>query len=781
MIAVTHGMAIVTAICLTCAVTAATATPYNPQPMTPEDALQTTRILDCIPVSPCVSPDRTRYAVRLVRGGLRCNCVVMQLVAGRMDSARESSQGTVVARLSSAALASNALSGPDTDTVSDANPLRWLDSKRVAFLWVDRTGVHQVVVVNIVTGKRTYLTHSTTQIQAYDVAANETVIYSAQVAKDPAASAALVRSGFTVGARADAFSVLNGELADSSVLDGLWNTAWFVQRVGGSPRRLELGTGGEDDTGNPSLRFVKLSHDGRHALVAAPPRRVPADWDSYSNELGERSFIGEFRKDPRSWFGRDVLQLHVVDLSSAEVRPLLAAPASFYTRAEWAPDDRSVLVGPTFLPTQAAGGDGIDGTAVATVETATGQVELVPQSVPRGSRVYLAWASPNVVTMELIDAAGTDTRKTYRKESGGWLAAEVAATRKDEATDLELRQDIHTPPKLYWVDHSKGISHVVVDPNPRLLRDYKLGSVEMIMGSMGATAKWTGLLFKPVNYQKDLAYPLVIQLQRGSDLGDAFTLYGWSENSGLGPSQIAAYAAQPLASRGMAVVELQVTGIQSGTPEEPEAAQRAVEAVVRQLSAIKLIDPARVGLSGFSRNGYYVDYVLAHSSNDFAAATAVDNFDASYMQTAMANWSADSSGVNGAQPFGDGLATWVKNAPGFRVDHFRTPLQFVGQSGGVAGTIMSYWELFSQLRHLGKPVELYVMPDADLHGSHDPQNPTQILAVQRRVVDWFDFWLNGHEDSDPAKPEQYRRWEKLCDMQKAANPDRPTFCVGTKH
>jgi hypothetical protein len=55
------------------------------------------------------------------------------------------------------------------------------------------------------------------------------------------------------------------------------------------------------------------------------------------------------------------------------------------------------------------------------------------------------------------------------------------------------------------------------------------------------------------------------------------------------------------------------------------------------------------------------------------------------------------------------------------------------------------------------------------------------LAVQRRVVDWFDFWLNGHEDSDPAKPEQYRRWEKLCDMQKAANPDRPTFCVGTKH
>jgi len=48
------------------------------------------------------------------------------------------------------------------------------------------------------------------------------------------------------------------------------------------------------------------------------------------------------------------------------------------------------------------------------------------------------------------------------------------------------------------------------------------------------------------------------------------------------------------------------------------------------------------------------------------------------------------------------------------------------------------------------------------------------------VVDWFRFWLQGYEDPDQAKTEQYRGWEHLCDMQIAQNPDRPTFCVRTK-
>jgi hypothetical protein len=34
------------------------------------------------------------------------------------------------------------------------------------------------------------------------------------------------------------------------------------------------------------------------------------------------------------------------------------------------------------------------------------------------------------------------------------------------------------------------------------------------------------------------------------------------------------------------------------------------------------------------------------------------------------------------------------------------------------------------------------------------------------LVDWFDFWLNGHEETDPAKSKQYARWRE---MKKSSN------------
>jgi hypothetical protein len=105
------------------------------------------------------------------------------------------------------------------------------------------------------------------------------------------------------------------------------------------------------------------------------------------------------------------------------------------------------------------------------------------------------------------------------------------------------------------------------------------------------------------------------------------------------------------------------------------------------------------------------------------------------------------------------LKTWLERSPGFNADKVRAPLRLQLESGGLAG-VMLKWEMFSRLRQLQKPVEFYVIPDIE-HGSHGLQNPTQCLAAQQGAVDWFDFWLNGREDPDPKKAEQYRRWREL--------------------
>jgi hypothetical protein len=86
------------------------------------------------------------------------------------------------------------------------------------------------------------------------------------------------------------------------------------------------------------------------------------------------------------------------------------------------------------------------------------------------------------------------------------------------------------------------------------------------------------------------------------------------------------------------------------------------------------------------------------------------------------------------------------------------------------------WEPYAGLRYLHKPVELIMLNT----GEHVLTNPAVRMASQGGSVDWFRFWLQGHEDSDPAKAEQYLRWEKLCDMQVAQNLNRPASCVRTK-
>jgi hypothetical protein len=64
-----------------------------------------------------------------------------------------------------------------------------------------------------------------------------------------------------------------------------------------------------------------------------------------------------------------------------------------------------------------------------------------------------------------------------------------------------------------------------------------------------------------------------------------------------------------------------------------------------------------------------------------------------------------------------------------------------------------YAAMFDQ----GKPVELQYMRS----GEHVIRKPLQVLAHQQMIVDWFDFWLNGHEEEDRTKADQYARWRKL--------------------
>ena len=115
----------------------------------------------------------------------------------------------------------------------------------------------------------------------------------------------------------------------------------------------------------------------------------------------------------------------------------------------------------------------------------------------------------------------------------------------------------------------------------------------------------------------------------------------------------------------------------------------------------------------------------------------------------------------------------MQRSPEFRADRVSTPLRVV-TLGDWPG-LLEMWEPYALLRLQGKPADLILLRSNE----HVLTNPAARLAAQGGTVDWFRFWLQGYEDPDPTKAEQYRRWEKLCALQRVQNPGREAFCVSS--
>ena len=73
------------------------------------------------------------------------------------------------------------------------------------------------------------------------------------------------------------------------------------------------------------------------------------------------------------------------------------------------------------------------------------------------------------------------------------------------------------------------------------------------------------------------------------------------------------------------------------------------------------------------------------------------------------------------------------------------------------------------MRIQDKPVDLIQLPDA----VHIVTKPLERPASEQGDVDWFDFWLRGEENPDPAKAEQYARWRELRNQQQQNEKNSP--------
>jgi len=521
--------------------------------------------------------------------------------------------------------------------------------------------------------------------------------------------------------------------------------------------------------GSYSVSSMAGSPDGARVIVIAHADEVPASWGRYaiSGEPDTRAFLAHSASEnPQDDFGR-ALQYQVIDLEKGERHPLLDAPLADWQRggknalqAAWSKDGRYVAVSGTYLPLDPRTGKGsLTACGAAVVDTRTNKVQCLVDHVQATAPIQgLSWQGTG--GLKVVSNGKT---QDYQQRNGRWqLVAGVAVVAPDSPPlALSIREALNDPPTLFAKDAMSGKERRIFDPNPQLA-DIAMGTVTEISWTDAHGRKINGGLVKPADFVAGKRYPLVIQTHNFRPR--RFFRTGISNTASAG---------RAMAARGMLVLQVDEPGdpFMFKPEEATENGTKVYLAVIDKLASEGLVDPTRVGITGYSRTAFYVSKAITDAPDRFAAAVVANGSVGSmvdYYTAIMGDIDEDKwTGLfAGAQPYGEGLDKWIANAPGFRTDRIQAPVLIAAAN---PGELMGLWGLYAPLHQQGKPVELQYIRS----GQHNLIKPLQILAHQELIVDWFEFWLNGREDPSAAKLDQYRRWEAFREAKKAAAPARP--------
>lgn len=331
-------------------------------------------------------------------------------------------------------------------------------------------------------------------------------------------------------------------------------------------------------------------------------------------------------------------------------------------------------------------------------------------------------------------------------------------------------QNASIPPQIFQFDLRMAQVKVIKTLDPEVA-GFVLPGVQHIQWRTPEGYLAKGLLLIPPNYDPHRRYPLVIE--NGS------ILYTGSFVCDAGVDHVSSFARAMLADNGIMYLMRQWPGnddwesnfYPSGYPGKiAEAVFRMhlVESAVEYLDDKGMIDPARVGLLGFSRGGWYTEFALMFSKLHFAAASATDNTEYAY----GAYWYLHSSVMThifdtmyGGTPYGKTLQNWKDYSISFNTERIHTPLLKEEMGYGQRddnpvrppNSLAIAFELVTALEKQNKPVELYYYPNE----VHQVEHPVARIASLQRNIDWFRFWLQGYERPHPDDKEQYIRWEEM--------------------
>ena len=374
-----------------------------------------------------------------------------------------------------------------------------------------------------------------------------------------------------------------------------------------------------------------------------------------------------------------------------------------------------------------------------------------PWSSPDGRRVRFfrreGWAKASTAIYEWDLETGS-LHRLYRTDDV------LAGCTPDGEWLICLREASTKPRRLELLNPATGERRLLFDPNPEFAH-LELGKVRRLHWRNAFGLEAIGDLVLPVGYRPGRRYPMVVvQYQTRGFL-----------RGGTGDE----YPIQAFANRGYAVLSVQrpiaiaiVRGARSfhegdrlnleGFADD-RSIFSSVETGVRMAIANGIADPRRLGITGLSNGSTTLVWALLHSSLFSAAAMSSCCFDTTF---AMGVGPASERAYRD-----DGYPGILeRNSPFWRDLSLSTNAARIHTPILLQLADYEYWnalESYTALREAGAPIDMFVFPGEH----HNKSQPAHRLAIYRRSLDWFDYWLRGVRPAAPERKVELAHWERL--------------------
>ncbi|MCP1374690.1 Atxe2 family lasso peptide isopeptidase [Dyella lutea] len=298
------------------------------------------------------------------------------------------------------------------------------------------------------------------------------------------------------------------------------------------------------------------------------------------------------------------------------------------------------------------------------------------------------------------------------------------------------------PPRLESVNLESGEQHVLFDPNARLAQDMAAAVPARLLQWQDRQGRWFSGQFYPAQRKSRGPAPLFITY---------YSCPGFVRG-GVGDEW-------PLASLAQAGISSLCINRRPGYTMD--AVKRYGEGMAAAKGAVDLlagkgeIDRTRVGMGGLSFGAEVTMWTIAHSDLLAAASVATPVLSPFYYVIGSIKGKDFRKGLRelwGLGAPGETPQRWRALSPVFQLDRIHAPILFQHAEQEYMYALDYEIPLVREQR-----ADLYVFPNEP----HQKFQPRHKLAVYNRNLDWFRFWLQGYEDPDPAKAEQYTRWRAM--------------------